>query len=216
MPASVQKYLPLAEIKRDCLVLKDGSLRAVLLASSINFALKSTQEQEAVIQGYIQFLNALDFPLQIVIQSRPFNITPYLENLKKLRLQQRNELLRAQMADYIDFVSELVELGQIMNRRFYVVVPYNPLGDKKRGFFHRLSDLFSAPSKIIFREQKFQKYRQLLYQRVDQVISNLSSLSIRAVPLDTQSLIELCYNTYNPQISANQSLDKIENLRIEM
>ncbi|OQB44251.1 MAG: hypothetical protein BWY03_00307 [Parcubacteria group bacterium ADurb.Bin159] len=215
MPTSVQKYLPVSEIKRDCLILNDGSLRAVLLTSSINFALKSEEEQEAIVDGYVQFLNAIDFPLQIVIQSRPFNIDPYVEHLKELRRDQENELLRAQMADYIDFVEELVKLGQIMSRRFYIVVPYNPLGDKKRGFFNRLIDLFSAPTKIIFREEKFEKYRQLLYQRVDHVASNLAPLGINVVPLDTQSLIELCYNTYNPEISVNEPMAEIEKLRVE-
>jgi hypothetical protein len=132
-----------------------------------------------------------------------------------LRRDQENELLRAQMADYIDFVEELVKLGQIMSRRFYIVVPYNPLGDKKRGFFNRLIDLFSAPTKIIFREEKFEKYRQLLYQRVDHVASNLAPLGINVVPLDTQSLIELCYNTYNPEISVNEPMAEIEKLRVE-
>ncbi|RLF31602.1 MAG: hypothetical protein DRN08_07695 [Thermoplasmata archaeon] len=215
MPVSTQKYLPISEIKRDCVILKDGSLRAVLLTSSINFALKSREEQEAIVSGYVQFLNALDFPLQIVVQSRPVNIDPYLEHLKKLRSQQTNELLRAQMADYIDFVGELVELGQIMSRRFYVIVPYNPMGDKKRGFFSRLIDVFTAPTRIVFREQRFEKYRQLLFRRVDNVISALASLGIKSVPLDTQSLIELYYNTYNPRVSQNQRLAKIEELRVE-
>ena len=132
--ASTQKYLDIAEIKNDCLVLKDGSLRAVLLASSINFALKSEEEQKAVIQAYSRFLNTLKFPLQIVVHSRPFNIDPYVNELNILRQNQTNELLRNQTTDYRDFIRELIDLGEIMSRRFYVVVRYSPIGDKKRGF----------------------------------------------------------------------------------
>ncbi|MCD6097026.1 TraC family protein [bacterium] len=213
---STQRYLPISEIKNDCIVLKNGELRAVLLCSSLNFGLKSEAEQNAIIQGYINFLNSLDFPLQIVVQSRPFNIGPYLEKLEKMRRQQRNELLRAQMADYIDFVKELVELGEIMSRRFYLVVPYNPGGEKKRGFFSQLAETLSTPARIILKEEKFKKYREILFQRVDKIISGLNSIGLRAVPLDTQSLIELCYNIYNPKISANQKLAKIEDIRMEM
>ena len=102
--SSTQKYLNISEIKNDCVSLKNGTLRAVLLVSSINFALKSEDEQTAVIQNYIRFLNTLDAPLQILIQSRPFNIKPYLSQLEELQKVQRNELLKAQMADYSDFI----------------------------------------------------------------------------------------------------------------
>ena len=137
----------------------------------------------------------------------------YLEKLKK---EQRNELLKGQTADYIDFVTELVDLGEIMTRRFYIVVSYNPLGDKKRGFFSRFSDIFKVATVVRHNAERFAKYRENLFQRVDKVISGLNSIGLRAVPLDTQSLIELCYNIYNPKISANQKLAKIEDIRMEM
>ena len=212
---STQKYLDIAEIKNDCLVLKDGSLRAVLLASSINFALKSEDEQKAVIQSYARFLNTLEFPLQIVIHSRPFNIDPYVNELNILKQNQTNELLRNQTTDYRDFIKELIDLGEIMSRRFYIVVRYSPSGDKKRGFLSKISDILSAAIVVKIKREKFEAYREMLFKRADNVISGLSSMGIKASPLDTQSLIELFYNVYNPAESKNQKLIDLEKLRIE-
>ncbi|MEK7580585.1 MAG: hypothetical protein AAB465_03190 [Patescibacteria group bacterium] len=212
---STQQYLDISEIKNDAVILKDGTLRAVLLVSSINFGLKSQEEQEAVIQAYVQFLNTLEFPVQIVIQSRKFNIAPYLEKLKTLRQNQKNDLLRVQISDYIDFVGELVELGEIMSKRFYLIVPYNPAGDKKRGFFTRLQDVFSAGMLIKLKKEKFEAYREVLYRRVDNVISALSSMGLKSAPLDTQSIIELLYETYNPLEAQTQKLTDINELRID-
>lgn len=212
---STQKYLDISEIKNDCLLLKNGALRAVLLVSSINFALKSDEEQKAVIQNYTRFLNILDEPLQIVIQSRPFNIKPYTAYLEELRKVQRNELLKVQMADYEGFIKELVQMGEIMIRRFYIVVPYNPLGDKKRGFFSRMKSIFRATSIIKFKQEEFEKYRESLFKRVDNILSALTSMGLKAVPLDTQSLIEFFYNTYNPAEAETQKLAELKNLKIE-
>ena len=212
---SAQKYLDISEIKNDCIVMKDGTLRAVLLVSSINFALKSEEEQKAVIQAYVQFLNTIEHPFQIVIQSRPFDISPYLAQLDQLRKAQTNELLKSQMADYIDYVKELTELGEIMSKRFYVVVPYNPAGDKQRGFFSRLSEVFSAAMVVKLKAERFARYRESLFRRADRTISAFSSMGINAVPLDTQSLIELFYNIYNPVTSKNEKLAKMEKMRVE-
>ena len=213
--ASTQKYLDIAEIKNDCLVLKDGSLRAVLLASSINFALKSEEEQKAVIQAYSRFLNTLKFPLQIVIHSRPFNIDPYVNELNILRQNQTNELLRNQTTDYRDFIKELIDLGEIMSRRFYIIVRYSPIGDKKRGFLSKLSDILSAAIIVKIKREKFDAYREMLFKRTDNIASGLSSMGIKTSPLDTQSLVELFYNIYNPVESKNQKLIDLEKLKIE-
>lgn len=212
---STQKYLDISEIKNDCVSLKNSTLCAVLLVSSVNFALKSEDEQKAVIQSYVRFLNTLDAPLQILIQSRPFNIKPYLAYLDELRKAQRNELLKAQMADYTDFVKELVQMGEIMIRRFYIIIPYNPLGDKKRGFFSRISDVFSASAIVKLKEERFEKYRDTLFRRVDNIVSALGSMGLKSVPLDTQSLIELFYNIYNPAEAETQKLPDLKDLRVE-
>jgi len=213
--ASTQKYLPISGIRNDCVILKDGSIRAVILCSSINFSLKSEKEQNAIISGYINFINSLEWPIQIVIQSRKLNIDPYLENLNRLEKEQTNELLRIQMRDYINYIKELVQLGQIMTKKFFIVVPYNPLGDVKRKFIDRLFDIFQTPSLIKLKREKFERYRSELFKRVDFIISGLAGIGVNAVPLDTQSLIELFYNIYNPVESVFQKIEKVEKLNIE-
>lgn len=213
--ATTQQYVDIAEIKEDTVVLKDGTLRAVLLVSSINFALKSEDEQNAIIAAYASFLNSLEYPLQIVVQSRKLDIDQYLERLKELEKSQSNELLKIQTAEYRGYVKELVEIGDIMTKRFYVVIPYNPLSDKKKGFFKRFAELFSPTKVIHLQEERFRKRRRELFQRVNHIIGGLNSIGLNAAVLDTQGLIELYYNTYNPDISKNQKLVDIEKLRVE-
>jgi len=213
--ASTQKYLDIAEIREDTIILKNGSLRAVLLASSINFSLKSEDEQTAIISAYAQFLSTLETPLQIIVQSRPFNIKPYLLNLEKLEEKQANELLKVQMRDYIDFIKELVEMGEIMSKSFYVIIGYNPAGDVTRKFFDRLFEVFKTVGRVTFSKTRFAKHRERLFREADKIASNLNSMGIKTVPLDTQSLIELFYKTYNPDTSRQQDLVKKEELRLE-
>ncbi|OGY45074.1 MAG: hypothetical protein A2729_03385 [Candidatus Buchananbacteria bacterium RIFCSPHIGHO2_01_FULL_39_14] len=213
--ASTQHHLDIAEIKEDCVLLKDGTLRAVLLVSSINFSLKSEDEQNAIIAAYIGFLNFLEFPLQIVIQSRRLDIDGYLERLKKIEKEQTNELLRMQTTEYRQYVSELVEIGDIMTKRFYVIVPYDPLSDRQKSWWKRLFGLFAAAKDVKLSQQDFIKRRHALFQRVEHIVSGLASMSLKSVLLDTQSLIELYYNTYNPDIYNKEKLVEIDKLRVE-
>ncbi|MBU1039038.1 hypothetical protein KKC17_02275 [Patescibacteria group bacterium] len=213
--ASTVSHLAIQEIREDAVVLKDGTLRAVLLCSSVNFVLKSEQEQEAIIQGYVQFLNSLEFPLQIVIQSRRLNIDGYLDKLGGLLKQQTNELLRVQMTDYIGYIKELIGLGDIMTKRFYVVVPYNPGADKSRGFWQRLVAIFSAAKSIQLSRERFVHYLESLEQRVYSVSGGLSSLGLKSVRLDTQGLVELYYTSYNPELSQQQKLVNMDKLEVE-
>lgn len=212
---STQRFLDILEIRDDVVALKDGSLRAVLLVSSINFALKSEDEQNAVIASYTQFLNSLDFPIQIVIQSRKLNIDTYLDKLARLEKAQTNELLRAQTADYRQYVGELVEIADIMAKHFYVVVPYAPRADRPKRFFLRLAEAFSPSTTIHLRRQQFEQYRLELMKRVDAVVEGLSASGLKAAVLDTQSLIELYYNTYNPETAATEKLADVPKLQVE-
>ncbi|HRH22054.1 MAG TPA: TraC family protein [bacterium] len=212
---STQKYLHLSEIRDNTVVMDDGTVRSVLLVSSINFALKNEDEQNAIIGAYVNFLNNLSFPLQIVIQSRELNISDYLVDLQRREKEQTNELLKAQTADYIDYISELVSLGKIMNKRFYVVVTYNPLSDEKKGFMAIIKELFNPVSSIRMKEEKFRRLQKELSRRVDSVIAGLSSIGLNVVELDTQGVIELMYNSYNPDVSASQALDNVNNLRVK-
>ena len=211
---STQRYLKIADIKQDTVIMKDGTLRAILMVSSINFALKSEDEQEAIISAYITFLNNIDFLLQIVVQSRELNINGYLEAMRKRANEQTNELLKNQTFQYIDYVSQLVSLGKIMNKRFYVVVPYNPISDKRKGFWQSLVEAFKPVDVINLKEERFIVLKKQLENRVDNIVSGLTSMGLNAVRLDTQGLIELFYNSYNQKTAANEPLDSIEKINI--
>jgi hypothetical protein len=209
-----QRFLDIAEVKEDVVVMKDGTLRAVLGVSSINFALKSEDEQTALIQQYISFLNALEYPLQIVIQSRKLNVQAYLDRLRESERAQTNELLRIQIADYRTFVGELVDLGEIMQKSFFVVVPYNPLSDKRKGFLSRLQEAFTPALSVRLADERFRKRKVALDQRVERMQGNLNSMGLRSVRLDTQQLIELYYRVYNPELLDTQQLADVEKLRV--
>ncbi len=212
---STQQYLDIAEIKDDVVIMKDGTLRAVLLVSSINFALKSEDEQNAVINSYVMFLNNLSFMLEIVIQSRELDIDNYLNYLQEKEKQQLNKLLKIQTSEYIEYIKELTSIGKIMNKRFYVVVPYNPLSDKHKGFFTLLGESLKPATSIKLKEKSFLRYKEMLDRRLDSVVSGLESMGVSCARLDTQSLIELYYKTYNPETAKNQNLVDIKKLRVE-
>lgn len=217
------RFLDIAEIKEDVVILKDGTLRAVLLVSSINFALKNVDEQNAIVQAYMGFLNSIEFPIQVVIQSRRMNIDDYLDRLKKAEKVQKNELLRNQIVDYREYIRQLVQLGEIMQKRFYVVVPLDPAtsgeetgeGIKNRGFFTRLQEILTPSAAIRLSEKRFKEKRHQLMLRVNTVVGGLASMSLNAAMLDTQSLIELYYTVYNPELFETQRLEDINKLQME-
>ncbi|MFH1822720.1 MAG: hypothetical protein ABH830_03390 [Patescibacteria group bacterium] len=212
--ASTQQNLDIAEIKEDTVIMKDGTIRAILLVSSINFALKSEDEQNAIISSYVSFLNNIDFSIQIIIQSRELNIENYLSQLKQKEKEQTNELLKMQTAEYIEYIGELISMGKIMNKRFYISVPYDPLSDQHKSFFSSFLEILKPVNIIKMKDDRFQRYKMELYRRLENVISGLASVSLHAVQLDTQALIELFYNTYNPETSKNQKLVEMNDLRI--
>jgi len=212
---STQQYLDISEIKDDVVIMRDGTLRAVIMVSSINFALKSEDEQNATISAYVGFLNNIDFPLQIVIQSRELNIDSYLDDMRKKEKEQTNELLKIQTADYIQYVGELISMSKIMKKSFYVVVPYNPTSDKQKGFSARLSEVFKPAMLIKIKDERFKQRKMALTKRVDSVIGGLTSIGLNMAVLDTQSLIELYYNTYNPTTSKSQEMVDVGKLRID-
>lgn len=213
--ASTQRFIDIAQIQDDVVVMKDGTLRAVILTSSLNFSLKSEQEQNATVSSYVQFLNSLKFPIQIVIQSRRLNIENYLSSLDQKHREQTNDLLKLQIADYRNFVAELIELGEIMSKRFYVVVPFAPSQDAQRGFMDRLQSLFIPATKVTLQRKKFLERRKQLMQRVDMVLSGLQGMGLNSVLLKTQNLIELYYESYNPDISEQQRITDINKLDVE-
>ena len=207
---STQKYLEIAEIKDSVVVMKNGNLRAVLMVSSINFALKSIDEQDAIIYHFQSFLNSLDFSIQILINSRKLNIENYLDVLRETEKRQTNELLRMQTASYIEYIQGLVKMANIVSKTFYIVVPFSA-AETKEGGLSKLKASSSA-SQIISSREVFEKYRDQLFQRVDHIIENLSGTGLRMTMLNTQELIELYYNLYNPDLADKKGLADIEEL----
>jgi len=203
---STQQYLDIAEIRDDMVILKDGTVRAVLLVSSINFALKSGDEQEAIIQGYMTFLNGLEYPIQVVIQSRKMNIDAYMGHLAEQQKKTENDLLRAQIVDYRTFVNELVELGQIMQKRFYVVLPYDPITNKRKNFFARLGDALSPTAAAKLNQKQIADRIEQLSRRSELIAGELGSMGLTSVRLDTQALIQLYYEVYNPDLFDTERL----------
>ncbi len=212
---ATQRYLDIAEIRDDMVIMNDGTVRSALLVSSINFALKSEAEQEAIIQSYVTFLNGLDYPIQIVIQSRRMNIDAYITSLAEQEKKTGNDLLRAQIADYRTFVNELVELGQIMQKRFYVIIPYDPLTNKKRGFWQRLQLVLSPVAAAKLNDKQLADRREQLSRRTELAGGNLASMGLQTARLDTQGLIELYYNAYNPDVFEGERLGELGKIRIE-
>jgi type IV secretory pathway VirB4 component len=187
--ASTQQFLEIEDIKGGVLILKDKSLRGILAVSSLNFALKSEEEQNAIIYQFQNFLNSLDFPIQIYIQSRKLNIVGYIEKLKELERGQRNELLKIQIREYIQFIESLLAGGSIMSKNFYVIVPFYPPLTAGRGKSLTLS------------EEEFERAKTQLWQRMEFVAHGLRSCGLFCVPLGTIELIELFWSIYHPQES---------------
>jgi len=188
MALSTQQFLEIEDVRENVLILKDGSLRGILVVSSINFALKSEEEQNAIIYQFQNFLNSLDFTIQIYIQSRRLNLTGYLERLEELEKKQTNELLKIQTRSYIDFIKSLIGGGSIMTKNFYVVVPFYPVlvpGMKRK-----------SPT---LTDEEFQRAKTQLWQRMEFVAQGLRRCGLFCAPLNTQELIELFWSIYHPE-----------------
>ena len=194
---STQKYIAVAEIKDGTMVMKDGSLRAVVVVSSTNFSLKSEDEQNALVAAYQGLLNSLDFPIQILIHSRILDIEGYLTKLRSLASGQTNELLRIQMNEYIEYIAKLVEFANIMSKNFYVVVPFSAEAGAKPTIGGRLKRLLNPVREIASSAQNFQFAKVKLDERVSHVMAELGSIGLRSLTLNTEELIELLYQSYN-------------------
>jgi type IV secretory pathway VirB4 component len=213
--SSTQRYVDVEEIRDGVIVLKNGALRSVLLVSSINFELKSSEEQDAIIAQYQNFLNSLDFPVQIVIQSRRFNIDPYISLLRAKESQQTNELLRFQMKEYQNFIKNLTEISNIMSKYFYVVVPFSAVENEQAGLFQKLGDIFNQKRTVGLPDELFDTYRTQLMQRVDHCMAGLSPIGLRATALGTEEIIELLYNSYNPSLFTTSVVKNTQAIELE-
>lgn len=208
---SAQKNLEISEIKDGVVIMKNGSLRAVLMISSINFALKSIDEQDAIIYRYQNFLNSLDFSVQIIVSSRQLNIDNYLQVLVDQEKKQTNELLRMQTSSYVEYINGLVKMANIVSKIFYIVVPFSPLESTVGGIMSKLG-LTRSSANILLGREAFEKYKDQLFQRIDHVIENMGGTGLRMTMLNTQELIELYYNLYNPETIEKKGLANVEEL----
>jgi len=191
---STQQFLEIDRIKQGVVVLRNKSLRGVVMVSSLNFALKSDEEQNAIIYQFQNFLNSLDFPLEIVVQSRRLNITGYLDKLKDLERAQKNELLKMQTAEYQKFVRDLIAGGAIMSKTFYVVVPFTLVEIPGMGGGKKREGATTEPT-----EEQFQRAKSQLWQRMEFVALGLRRCGLQCVPLNTSELIELFWSQYHPE-----------------
>ncbi|MDA1292403.1 MAG: hypothetical protein O3A81_01340 [bacterium] len=207
---ATQRFVPISEIRNDTVLLKKGGLRAVLEVGTLNFNLKSETEQQGIISGYESFINTLTFPLQIVIRSTKVNIDPYIEQIRQKAIIQENDLLREQTESYAIFVEKIVEVADIMQKRFLVVVPLDDTEEKKSP----LSQFFSwigiddSKSKITYHRKYFNEKSIKLKDRVNLVDSGLRNIGLSTRRLTTMELIEMYYEIYNPTTSQEQKLPK--------
>ena len=174
----VQKFIEVQEIKNGLVVTKDGGLRAVCACSSINFDLLSQTEQEAVVNRFQEFLNSLDFPMQIIVASRHFQIENYLAQISELEQKQTNELLKIQTNEYINFVRSFVEFANIMNKSFYIIVPFSAVESKTSSLSEKIKSIISTkkPKKEKFETEKLNQYKAQIDQRINLISEGLQAL----------------------------------------
>jgi hypothetical protein len=220
---STQNALQIAEIRDGVVIMNDGSFRSVVMVKSINFDLMSPQEQEAVEYAYQGFLNSLYFPIQIFVRSQKVDLQPYVEKLDKIRTEHENMLLALLMDDYIGYIDQLAQQTNIMDKKFYLVIPYFPVvtGQKALGqsknFFTGLTQLFNTrEDHVVINEGDLEKAKAELRNRVQAVLGGLQQSGIQGLPLDTQELIELYYDTYNPDTATRQQLKNFNDLTADI
>ncbi|MFT5832006.1 MAG: hypothetical protein ACI9SY_000387 [Candidatus Paceibacteria bacterium] len=194
--AATQRFVPIRDIRDDVVIKRDGEMLMVLLASSVNFALKSLDEQKAILQQFQSFLNTLDFSLQIYVQSRKLNIEPYLELLASMEGKQDNDLMKVQLSEYMEFIRSFTTDVDVMSKSFFVIIPYSPTKlNLKKG----ITSLFGGGSTAeMTNDQQFEEHRLQLEQRVGMVTQGLAGVGVRTMKLQKDELVELYYHLYNP------------------
>jgi hypothetical protein len=222
-PNSTQNTLQISEIRDGIVIMNDGSFRSVVMVKSVNFDLMSPQEQEAVEFSYQGFLNSLYFPIQIFIRSERVDLQPYIAKLDRIRNEHDNMLLAMLMGDYIDYIDQLSQQTNIMDKRFYVVIPFFPHVDaqkaltQSKNFVTGLINLFNTKEQhVVINEADLEKAKTELRNRVQSVLQGLMQCGIEGLPLDTQELIELYYDTYNPDTATRQQLKNFEELEVDI
>jgi type IV secretory pathway VirB4 component len=220
-PNSTQNTLQIAEIRDGIVIMNDGSFRSVLMLKSVNFDLMSPQEREGVEFAYQGFLNSLYFPVQILVRSSKVDIRPYIEKLDKIRSEHDNMLLALLMEDYIEFMTNIAMQTNIMDKRFYMVIPFIPAGldaqkavEASKNFLSNLFGAFQGSKKqhVVINEADLEAAKAELRNRVQAALASLMQCGVQGLPLDTQELIELYYDAYNPDTATRQQLKNFADL----
>lgn len=222
-PNSTQNMLQIAEVRDGIVIMNDGSFRSVVMVKSINFDLMSQQEQEAVEYSYQGFLNSLYFPIQIFMRSQKVDLQPYIERLDKIRTEHDNMLLALLMEDYIGYIGALSQQTNIMDKSFYVVIPYfsevsaQKALDQSKNFITGVGKLFRPKEQhVVINEADLENAKSELRNRVQAVLAGLMQCGVQGIPLDTQELIELYYDTYNPDTATRQRMKSIDDLTVDV
>lgn len=222
-PNSTQNTLQIAEIRDGIVIMNDGTYRSVIMVKSINFDLMSQSEQESVEYAYQGFLNSLYFPVQIFLRSQKVDIGPYIDRLDKIRTEHDNMLLALLMEDYIGYIDVLSRSTNIMDKKFYIVVPYasTPTAEKQlessKGFVAGFVELFNKKEMhVVINEKELDKAKTELRNRVQAVMGGLQQCGVKSLPLDTEELIELYYDTYNPDTATRQHIKNFEDLTVDI
>lgn len=199
---ATQDFVPIKEVRDGIIILKDGSMRSILMVSSLNFALKSPDEQDAIIYQFQNFLNSLDFSVQIVIQSKELDIRPYIALLEERQKNELNELLKMQIKEYVQFIKTFVEQSNIMTKTFFAVIPYSPSLISRGGAsaFSKMGGKSKTEQLNKTQEENrlFEESRTQLEQRTSIAQQGLTRCGLTTIQLGTDEMVELLYKTFNP------------------
>jgi len=194
-----QDFIPIREVRDGFAILKDGSMRAIIIASSLNFALKSVDEQNSIIYQFQSFLNSLDFSIQIFVESRKLDIRPYLALLDSRLKEQLSDLMKIQIQEYIEFIKNFTENTNIMTKTFFVVIPYSPAILQQGTIIDKLNPRKKSEERQMEQKvEQFEENRSQLEERISVVEQGLVRCGIRVVQLGTEEIIELFYKIFNP------------------
>jgi hypothetical protein len=204
MAHSTQEFLNFEDVREGTIILQDRSIRGLLLVSSTNFALRSQEEQDAIVFQFQSFLNSLDFSIQITIQSRTLNITGYLDRLKALEDEQTNLLLRQQTEGYREFVSSLVEGGSILTKNFFVIIPFTLIEANPDASQTTAGTVLKAKPKVIGKltDDEFERMKTQIWQRMEFIALGLRRMGLHVAPLNSEEIIELLWTWYHPEEAA--------------
>jgi len=222
--STTQRYLPFSEIRDNCMIMKDGSSRMVLKVHAVNFNLKSDEEQDAIIIGYQRFLNSLRFPIQIIVRSLKVDIEGYLMRLKNLALKQKNPLLQEQTYRYVDFLTNLIDMAQIMKKDFYIVVPYDTDEDKSvrdtgiagvfRSFWSAITSEETVTS-IRDKRRRSEAMKKGNFERLSTIKTSLEGIGIKSDEVKKDEIIKLLIGYYNPKVNADAKIKDMSTVNVE-